>query len=242
MPDLPSEAQEVLYRWVRPRGQDIALHAEDFLALLVDSLKDKVQPIPTGGRGRPQNDPLLSLLVWAEVSRLQIVGRKPGYSTVLLELEGQKLPTGRVYQFDQLKRFYNAADDVLAGLNERLWLIQEVGAAIQEAEARDPEKPPYMARLNARVKQKGKRYRKKLESELAMMTDGERLEWSESVTLNALYHQLVLCGEGLFQEGLIQHLLLRLARIRSADFSAMSHEERQAWIDSVYLELGFERT
>ena len=238
MADLPPEAEAVLTSWVS--GNQPNQYAEDYLEQLVDALKNTVKPVPSGKRGRPASHPLLPLLIWAVVSRYQIINRLPAYSTALTRLAGESMPNGRVYEKRDLERIYPKSADVLSSLNRWIWLEHEVSAAIKAADMFDTDKTPHELRMNGAVKKAAQRYRKKLGAELDAMTSKEFADWREEVTLNGIYHQLRLFQVGKRSELIVGKLLIQLANIRSIPLSTMKTKDQREWINSVYVEIGYE--
>ena len=158
----------------------------DYLQEIVDALKDNVAPIQTGSKGKPKKHFLLPLLIWAEVSRRQIMSRKIGVNSVIEFLANMPLPNGKAYGDKQLRRLYKDGAAFVEKLDP--WVVRDVNGAIQAADRNET----WVPRTDERVRNKEDRYKKQIEARYAEMSEEEQLAESERVFLNQLRQQITL--------------------------------------------------
>ena len=199
----------------------------DYLQEIVDALKDNVAPIQTGGKGKPKKHFLLPLLVWAEISRRQIVSRKIGVNSVIEFLANMPLPNGKAYGDKQLRRLYDDGAAFVEKLDP--WVVQDVNGAIQAAGRNES----WVPRVAERVRIEEGRYKKKIEARYAEMSEEEKLAESERVFLNQLRQQITLNAADR-ERTIIDDCLLGIAKCRGIKLTEI---DAKAWVTSVISEL-----
>jgi hypothetical protein len=199
----------------------------DYLQEIVDALKDNVAPTQTGNEGKPKKHFLLPLLIWAEVSRRQIISRKIGVNSVIEFLANMPLPNGKAYGDKQLRRLYKDGAAFVEKLDP--WVVRDVSGAIQAAD-RDET---WVPRVDERVRNKVGRYKKQIEARYAEMSEEEQLAESERVFLNQLRQQITLDPPAR-ERTIIDDCLLGIAKCRGIKLTEI---DAKAWVKSVISEL-----
>lgn len=219
MPELYDAIDSVLDRWA-----DGDASAEELLGSLVDVLRDNVEPIQTATRGRQPNHWLLPLLVWAEVSRTQILDRKLGVSTVIHALADRPLPDGKSYGEKHLQRLYQDGLGTVGKLDP--WVLSDVQGAIHASDRNET----HLRQLKNRAQTKAGSRRKEYEAWLESLSDKERSAEAERIFLNQLREQIALPVR---EPRIIDTCLVGIAQCRGVDLSLLGKDDAQKWVNSL---------
>lgn len=199
----------------------------DYLQEVVDALKDNVVPIQTGSKGKPKKHFLLPLLIWAEVSRRQIISRETEVNSIIEFLANMPLPDGKAYGDKQLRRLYKDGAAFMEKLDP--WVVRDVNGAIQASGSGET----WVPRVDDRVRDKVGRYKKQIEARYAEMSEEEQLAESERVFLNQLRQQITLDPPAR-ERTVIDDCLLGIAKCRGIKLTEV---DAKAWVKSVISEL-----
>lgn len=228
MQELINTVDEVIHRW--GNVVEANRNTQDYLQEIVDSLKDNVEPPQAGKRGGQANHLMLPLLVWAEISRRQIVDTKMGVSSIIEFLAEAPLPNGKPYSEKQLTRLYKEGVAMVGKLDP--WVLSDVQGAIKAAD-RDET---WMRRVKDRTGNKVEDIGKKRDAWFEQLSEEEQQAEVERSFINGLRHQVAL-EASLRSREVMDDCLLGVARCRGIKLTELSREEAHVWVNSVIAEL-----